>query len=50
MVSYFTVGFFSLDPIDWNMAHQIPNYLDMVRVKYRTFFIEYSHCEVIWIL
>ncbi|WJX45929.1 DNA helicase [Trifolium repens] len=33
------------DFIDWNNAHHGENYLDMVKVKYRTFQIEYPNTE-----
>ncbi|WJX89126.1 hypothetical protein P8452_71143 [Trifolium repens] len=33
------------DPIDWNNAHHGENYLDMVKVKYRTFEMEYPNTE-----
>jgi hypothetical protein len=42
------LGFSRAEPLDWSIAHQLPNYQDMVRVKYRTFYIEYSGCEVMW--
>jgi hypothetical protein len=48
----FNVIFFAIfcvEPIDWNMAHHLSNYLDMVKVKYRTFYIEYPNHEVLLI-
>jgi hypothetical protein len=40
---------FCAEPVDWNMAHHLSNYLDMVKVKYRTFHIEYPNHEVLLI-
>jgi hypothetical protein len=39
--------FYCVDFIDWNNAHHGENYLDMVKVKYRTFQIEYPNTEVL---
>ncbi|WJX94828.1 hypothetical protein P8452_76206 [Trifolium repens] len=35
------------EPVDWNMDHHVSNYLDMVKVNYRTFHIEYPRYEVL---
>jgi hypothetical protein len=38
---------FCAEPVDWNMDHHVSNYLDMVKVNYRTFHIEYPRYEVL---
>jgi hypothetical protein len=46
-VCFLSKSKFCAEPVDWSMAHHLTNYLDMVKVKYRTFHIEYPNYEVL---